>query len=136
MKFKQCFRTMIVVAGLWLIGLPAIAQDNNSFGGRLSPRPMDGRTRGQLTGDGEISAVLDGNELKNHIPSALKRRWVFHSLGVPGFVRYACQQLKQRTIELQYRDGKGVEIFDRMSLSRLFDQDTSQRLCRKYNEPR
>ena len=55
---------MIVVAGLWLIGLPAIAQDNNSFGGRLSPRPMDGRTRGQLTGDGEISAVLDGNELK------------------------------------------------------------------------
>jgi len=49
---------------LLMAGLPAVAQDNNNFEGRLSPRPIDGRMRGQLTGVGEITAVLEGTELK------------------------------------------------------------------------
>ena len=64
MTFKQRIRTAMVVAGLFGLGLPAVAQDNDSFEGRLSPRPIDGRMRGELTGVGEITGVLQGNELK------------------------------------------------------------------------
>lgn len=46
------------------VGFPAPAQETGSFAGRLSPRPIDGRMRGQLTGVGEIRAVLEGNTLR------------------------------------------------------------------------
>ncbi len=63
MKFKKRIRAAFVLSGLLALGVGALAQDNESYEGRLSPRPIDGQMRGQLTGVGEITAVLEGTEL-------------------------------------------------------------------------
>ena len=64
MRFPTPVRAALAAAGLIALGPPAWAQDNPTYEGRLSPRPIDGRMRGQLTGLGEVTAVLEGSELK------------------------------------------------------------------------
>ena len=58
-----CASVLVVLA---ISGTDFRAQDveHPGFAGRLSPRPIDGRLAGQLTGIGEISAVLEGSELQ------------------------------------------------------------------------
>jgi hypothetical protein len=63
MTFRRRVQAAALALALLCSGMPAGAQDNSSFHGRLSPRPIDGRMRGQLTGVGEIHAVLEGNTL-------------------------------------------------------------------------
>ena len=64
MTLRQPIPAAFFALALLWVELPATAQENASFVGRLSPRPIDGRMRGQLTGVGEIRAVLEGTTLR------------------------------------------------------------------------
>jgi hypothetical protein len=65
------FRRRLGILSLWALLLaPDVAllaqndSEHPSFSGRLSPRPIDGRLRGQLTGIGEVTAVLEDQQLQ------------------------------------------------------------------------
>ena len=65
---KTKFRThhyavAIVFASLILGSSFAAAQDMNSLHGRLSPMPVTGATVKTITGQGQVTAKLDGNTL-------------------------------------------------------------------------
>ncbi len=67
---KQGFRgAMILALGLATTGcliipiVPAGAQNQRQFEGRLTPVPVDGVTRNDITGIGSMSAVLEGTRL-------------------------------------------------------------------------
>ena len=63
MALKQCFQAGMILAIAGCLIIPVASQSRNQFEGRLSPVPVDGATRDDVTGIGSLSAVLEGTRL-------------------------------------------------------------------------
>ena len=64
MRIPTKLRRLMLVAGVALIAAGALAaQRGETFRGRLSTLPVDRLTAPTITGWGEVTAVLDGDEL-------------------------------------------------------------------------
>ena len=63
MAFKRGVRIAMILAIAGRLIIPVSAQNREQFDGRLSPVPVDGATRDDVTGIGSLSAFLEGNRL-------------------------------------------------------------------------
>ena len=63
MQLKQGIRAVLILTIAGCLIIPAAGQNPTEFEGRLTPVPVDGVTRNDITGVGSMSAVLDGTRL-------------------------------------------------------------------------
>jgi hypothetical protein len=63
MQLKEGIRAVLILAIAGCLIIPAAGQNPTEFEGRLTPVPVDGVTRNDITGIGSMSAVLDGTRL-------------------------------------------------------------------------
>src|ERR1700680_1837061 len=55
-------RATVLLAGTAVLALSLAAQAQEKFKGRLYPVPLDAALRAEITGNGSMSAVLDGHK--------------------------------------------------------------------------
>ena len=63
MTLNQSVRAAVILVIVGCLAVPAAAQNEEQYEGRLAPIPVDGRTRNDVTGIGSLSAVLVGTRL-------------------------------------------------------------------------
>jgi hypothetical protein len=64
MNWKQVVATLVVGAGIGWYGVPTLAQNSNTFKGRLSKVPVDAKMVPIIIGTGQATATLNGTQVR------------------------------------------------------------------------
>lgn len=63
MNWKQTVATLAIGLGLGWVGVPSLAQNGNTFKGRLSKVPVDAKMVPEIIGTGMATATLSGTRV-------------------------------------------------------------------------